>query len=879
LKRPPAKAARLSICIQPGGMPASVPETCAGAILAAMRCVLSWFRRDFNLRFDYARRVAAGLLFLFIAGVAGGQQNPVGAQVTVTVVDENGHAVEGAQVTIAEPGTASVQLWTDYAGNCRYTVRQREPYQIAVEKAGFYRAEANGTGPNQNSVDQSSVKVVLEHEQTVREQVNVTASEPGIDTQQVADQSTMNTPEIVNIPYPTSHDIRNLLPFNPGVVPDVTGQVHVAGSETWETLDTMDGFDIRSTVGGTLSLRVSADAVRSIDAETTRYPVEFGRATGGVIAFYTGMGDNKFRFNATNFIPSFRDLNGIRFDQFVPRFTFSGPLKRDRAWWYDGVEMEVDNIYISELPANANTDELVRGSNLTKVQTNVTAANIVTAGLLYNNYHSPYDGISSLTPQPSTVKRNTIAWMPYARDQQSFGNGALLDLGVGFVSIRDGYEPHGSAPYEYTPEQTEGSYFENLSGRSQRLEGTAALYLPPREWLGRHDVKAGLDVDHIAYDQRQTLAPVSYLGEDGMKVRQSTFAPEPAFTMHNGEIGAFVQDRWQPAKGWARGLLVEPGLRFDWDEIVRRPLVAPRLAAVYAPGDKDATKISAGIGLYYEHTQLEYLAQTYAGIRYDTCYNSAECVPTPTGPEETEFTANDGSLHAPRALNWSVGVERKLPWAIYAGANFLEKRTSDVFTFANQSGAAALAGDYLLTNGREDRYSSEEFDARKLFANGYTVYVSYTHSSARTNAALETLPTPSPLGAQQSGPLPWDVPNRIISWGWLPVPFARLRKRWDFVYALDEHTGFPYTAVNAAQQVVGAAGGQRFPEFVNFSPGLEWKFHFRGQYWGLRGVMENATDSGNPAVVNNVVDSPEFGTFSETQGRAFTARIRLIGTK
>ena len=43
--------------------------------------------------------------------------------------------------------------------------------------------------------------------------------------------------------------------------------------------------------------------------------------------------------------------------------------------------------------------------------------------------------------------------------------------------------------------------------------------------------------------------------------------------------------------------------------------------------------------------------------------------------------------------------------------------------------------------------------------------------------------------------------------------------------------------------------------------------------------MENATDSGNPAVVNNVVDSPEFGTFSETQGRAFTARIRLIGTK
>ena len=181
--------------------------------------------------------------------------------------------------------------------------------------------------------------------------------------------------------------------------------------------------------------------------------------------------------------------------------------------------------------------------------------------------------------------------------------------------------------------------------------------------------------------------------------------------MHNGEIGAYIQDRWQPAKGW----MFEPGLRFDWDEIVRKAVVAPRVAMVYAPpGDKNTTKISAGIGLYYEHTYLYDLAQTYAGVRYDTYYE-ADGV-TPTGPaEETEFTANDGLLKAPRALNWSVGVERKLPWAINAGANFMEKRTTNVFTFANQSGTAALAGDYLLTNRREDRYSSEEFDARKLF--------------------------------------------------------------------------------------------------------------------------------------------------------------------
>jgi len=825
---------------------------------------------------DCGRRAIYSLLLMLCAVVAGGQQQaapaPAGlaAQVRITVIDENGLPVPGAQVTILEPAQSPVQLWTDYDGHCGFVPRQSAFYQVRSGKPGFYQDLQNGVDPGE-----MSVHIVLTHLQIVQEQVNVTASVPGIDTEQTSDQFTMNTPEIVNIPYQTSRDIRYLLPFYPGVVQDATEQVHVNGSETWETLDQIDGFDIRSPINGVLGMRISPDAVRTIDAETTRYPVEFGRATGGVLAFYTGMGDNKFRFNATNFIPSFRDLNGIRFDKFVPRVTFSGPLLRDRAWFYDGLEAEYDNIYISELPANADTDELIRGSNLTKIQANLTSANILTGGLLFNDYHSPYDGISSLTPQQSTVKRDTIAWLPYLRDKLSFAGGALLDAGIGVVRVRDGYEPHGNTPYQITPELPSGSYFENLAGRSQRVEATAVLYLPPRHWAGQHDLKLGLDLDHVGYNENVARAPVSYLRENLTLLRQSVFPLTAPFTLHNAEVGAYIQDRWQPRAG----LLVEPGLRFDWDQIVRRPLLSPRIAAVYAPpAANGATKLSAGIGLYYAHTQLEYLTRALASIRYDTYY-AADGV-TPTGAaQQTSFIANDSSLHQARAINWSLGVEHKLPWRIFAGANFLQKRTSNVFTYVNQSGPASLSGNYLLTNQRQDHYNSFEFDARRLFANGYTVFASYTRSSARTNAALDYMPTLSPLGPQQSGPLAWDTPNRTISWGWLPLPLRWLRESWDVVYLLDWHTGFPYTSVDAGQQVVGAAGSRRFPDFVNFSPGLEWRFHFRGAYFGLRGVIENATGSENPTIVNNVVDSPEYGTFSEFQGRAFTARLRLIGAK
>jgi len=95
---------------------------------------------------------------------------------------------------------------------------------------------------------------------------------------------------------------------------------------------------------------------------------------------------------------------------------------------------------------------------------------------------------------------------------------------------------------------------------------------------------------------------------------------------------------------------------------------------------------------------------------------------------------------------------------------------------------------------------------------------------------------------------------------------CRSSEELDFVYTLDVHSGFPFTAVDANQTVVGLAGGQRFPEYVSFSP-AGMAVHLRGSYFGLRGVLENATSSSDPYVVNNNVDSPAYGTFTEPLGR------------
>lgn len=821
-------------------------------------------------------RLLASLLALGIAPPQFGQTaRPAPAEkalftVTVIVVDDNGVPVPSAEVLVLEPGYPSVQVETDRAGRSTWEPHQAGVYTMQVQKPGFYQISEGGL-----SAEESTVHVVLTHEQVVQQEVNVVASAPGIDPEETSDQSTLTTADIVNVPFPVNRNLRNLLPFNPGVVADNSGQVHVAGGETYMTLDTLDGFDIRSPINGALNLRVSTDAVRTIDTETTRYPVEFGRSTAGVIALDTGMGDNKFRYNATDFLPSVRQQNGVHFDKFAPRFTVSGPIERDRSWFFDGAEMEYSNIYIPQLPPGADTDHLIRAGNLAKTQINVGASNKLNLGFLINGFHSPYDGLSAVVPQQSTDNHDIVAWLPYVRDQQDLKNGTVVEAGFAVLRYREGFEPHGTAPFELTPELPNGSNFETLTSRSLREEGYLDAFLPQVHWRGTHQLDTGIDLDHVGFDESVSYAPVSYLAESGALARRSLFPQFSPFAGNNAELGGFFEDRWTPRKG----LLVDPGLRFDWDEIVRRPLFSPRIAVNYAPpGAESSTKLMAGVGIYYEHTQLEYLTRSQAGVRYDTYY-AADGV-TPLGPpQETSFTENNSTLREARAVNWSGGLQQKLPGEVYLTAAFMQRRTSNEFVYANQNGSGAQPGNYVLTNGRQDHYHAAEFDAQRTFAGGYTLFASYTRSSATTNAALDYVPTVPILGMQQGGPLSWDTPNRLISWGWLPawVPyFPSFRKNWDFVYTFYWRTGFPYTSINDVEQLVGTPGSNRFPEYLSISPGLEWRFHLRGNYFGLRGIVENVTDRANPYAVYNNVDSPLYGTFTEPLGRAFTTRIRLI---
>jgi hypothetical protein len=132
------------------------------------------------------------------------------------------------------------------------------------------------------------------HQQEVREVVNVVESPPAIDPAQIAAQQTLSGLDVLNIPYPATHDYRNVLNFIPGLVQDVSGQPHIAGAETYQTLTLLDGFNITEPANGQLLARISTDAFRSIQVEPAREPAEFGKGSGGLLLLNTGIGDDHF---------------------------------------------------------------------------------------------------------------------------------------------------------------------------------------------------------------------------------------------------------------------------------------------------------------------------------------------------------------------------------------------------------------------------------------------------------------------------------------------------------------------------------------------------------------------------------------------------------
>jgi len=800
------------------------------------------------------------------------------AAVTGRVVDENGGAVGGAQVSWRGAGGV-VTASSDPAGNFRAVLPAAGEYALRVERPGFFvftdARHAVEAGSQQ-------VTIRLNHLQEFADKIDVTYSPPAIDPQQTSERKELTNTEIQGVPYPAPQDFRNALPLLNGVVQDNAGRVHFNGGDTNQANYTLDGFNISDPVTGRLEARINIESIQSMDLEGSRYSADNGRGSTGVLDLKTRMGDDRWRFGGTNFIPGVSAEGGLYINKWTPRLEFSGPIVKGRAWFHNGLDAFYNVDSVHGLPHGENRTSGISGSNLSRFHINITPANILTASFLYNLAETNRNGLSILNPAETTTNIRQATYMSTIRDQHYFG-GALLD--VGFADTRGLLRnpPRGDVVYEITPSGNRGNYFSGVNRHWYRQQVTANLFLPTVHFHGEHHLKFGVDVERESFHQQVDRHDYQVLRADDSVARLVTFAGDPFQDRKNLEAAQYIQDHWTPREG----LAIEAGVRTEWNEVVRDLEVAPRVAVAWVPKRLRGTKISAGWGVYYDAISLGTLARGQGQMSLSTFFLPDGVV---RGPVATSFEVNDRALSTPKYQTANLTLERKLPFDFYAKAGYTWRQGERGFAFdtpSPQIGPMFYDGAvFQLSNTRRDRYDALDFAVRRTFAGQFEWFLGYTRSSTRSNQAVDYSLENPVFAPQMPGPFTWDTPNRVHMWGWAPMPKRLLPRRLEFVlrnttaaYLVEYRTGFPFSVVDQEGFLLGTPNSWRYPYYFNVNLHFERRFRALHYLWAWRFGYNNLTGNLNPNVVDNIAGSPKFLTYGRGQARAFSVRLRLLGRK
>ena len=456
--------------------------------------------------------------------------------------------------------------------------------------------------------------------------------------------------------------------------------------------------------------------------------------------------------------------------------------------------------------------------------------------------------------------------------------GSLLEFG--YASNRTFHReiPQGGGLYILSPLGKSGNYFADVTIDASRDQAIVNWVLPS---FKDHRIKLGADLDRVGYSQDIRRNGYANYIDAITPLRIVEFAGDGRVRRSNLEASAYIQDEWRV---W-RNLQLTYGLRSDYDTLIGDASLSPRAGFAWNPRGLEHTRVSGGFAVARDATNLRLFSRAYDQYALATYFTPAAGA---ADPALSVYTLATSRFHAPVYRNFSLGVDQRLPASIEARVALIRKRgrrglayqsilpsTADFARF----GAANFDAIYGLSSFRRDAYDAVEFTIRQSIRRQYEWMASYTRARAHTTAVLD-LSLDDPILAEASGVVnnntgraSWDAPNRLIGWGYLPLPF----KNWAISHLIEYHTGFPFSIVNEHGRLVGQPNGTHYPDFLEVNLHLERRFVYRGHRWAYRGGFNNITGHHNYNVVNNVMGSPLFGQFFGGQSRSFNFRVRWLG--
>jgi hypothetical protein len=786
--------------------------------------------------------------------------------------------LQGVRVQLRTASGEVRQGFTDSQGRFTIEVPAAGQYSLLAERDGYYAAVSRSI---EVSPHQEEALITLYPVREQIESIDVTAPPPAIDMDTTSARRLLTSQEIVNIPYPNTNDLKSALRAVPGVVRDNRGGLHVNGAAEDQVLYTLNGFNLNDPLTGRFESRLSVESVENIEVSTGNLPAEYGKGSGGVLAVRTQTGGDNFRFTATNFVPGVENRKGWTIGDWTPRFNVSGPIRRGRTWFANSIDIGYNRIFVRELPKGEDRNTSLRLGNLLHLQHNLTPSQILSGGLLVNVINSPRSGLSAIDPRGTTIDRRSRQWFVYVRDQVYLAQRTLLEFGYAANRTFGREIPQGSGMLLYTPFGKRGNHFVDGIRQAGRDQFTASASLPSFSFRGAHQLRTGADLNHLKYRQDVRRTGYENYGVSGVLTSRTVFGGSGVLERTNQEVTLYVQDSWRVTPG----ILVELGIRGDWDRILAQWSASPRAGVSWSPAGWSETRFYAGLAQVADATNLRVFTRQMDQYSVTTYFSPDGTITR--GPALNVFTIQNPSLKRPVFRVISGGGAHRWSNGFMLRVDLLQRRGSNGFAYHSQvfdpqaplpAWAApfevrALDAVYGLYNRRTDRYDSVSATVRRRIRSEYEWLVSYTRSRALSNTAVD-VSVEDPISFNDAtAPMPWDVPHRFVGWGYLPLP----RTKWALAFLADARTGFPFSVRTEDRMFVGGVNTFRYPAYFELNLHFERRFRFRTNMWAFRFGSNNVTNRINPDMVNGNSGSPDVGRFYGGTGRSYNFRVRWLG--
>jgi outer membrane receptor protein involved in Fe transport len=293
------------------------------------------------------------------------------------VMDDAGKPLAGALVNVTQGGggVAARGAVTNVSGLFEVVSLPPAPdYKVTVSFPGYATTVMSDVDVRPGTT--TTLRLMLQKETSLVQRVEVKAEPQVVQLEETTTETRFSAEFIESLPL-LGRNYQDILALAPGVSDvDGDGNPNIHGARDTDMVTLVDGVSTTDPLTGKLGAQLNIESIQEIEVKTSGATAEFGRAQGGFANIVTKSGGNQFQGTFKAFWrgslldgdgagiddPALhgavgeRGLRDLRFNDVLPFLSLSGPLVKDRAWYY------LANEYVqTEEPVNALGSAFVAG--------------------------------------------------------------------------------------------------------------------------------------------------------------------------------------------------------------------------------------------------------------------------------------------------------------------------------------------------------------------------------------------------------------------------------------------------------------------------------------------------------------------------------------